>query len=166
MPHDKIKTPSESEVLMTEVVFPNDTNPMGIIQGGKIMQLMDTACAICAQNHAGKIAVTASIEKVSFKKPAKLGDILTIKAKVTRVFNTSMEIYAEVWTKRLPEMKSIMTNDAYFTFVALDSNQEPTSIPPVKPVTAIEKKRFKEANQRKANRYEQYERKKSRKKSV
>lgn len=147
-----IKTPGDSEIIMTEVVFPNDTNPMGIIQGGRIIQLMDIACAICAQTHSGKIAVTASIDKVSFKAPAKLGDILTIKAKITRAFNTSMEIYAEVWTKRLPELKPTLANKAYFTFVALGANAKPTAVPPLKPTTETEKKRYKEALIRRTSR--------------
>ena len=149
---NKIKIPADSEVIMTEVVFPNDTNPMGIVQGGRIIQLMDIACAVCAQTHAGKIAVTASIDKVTFKHPAKLGDILTIKAKITRAFNTSMEIYAEVWTKRLPEMKSYSTNEAFFTFVALDHKANPTTVPKVKPVSTIEKTLYKAALKRKKNR--------------
>lgn len=148
------KTPQESEVTMTEVVFPNDTNPMGIIQGGRIIQLMDIACAICAQLHARTIAVTASIDKVTFKAPAKLGDILTIKAKITRTFNTSMEIYAEVWAKRLPEMKPVLTNRAYFTFVALDKNEKPLVVVGLKPVTYIERKQYKEALIRRKNRME------------
>lgn len=148
----KYKTPGDSETIMTEVVFPNDTNPMGIVQGGRIIQLMDIACAICAQTHSGKIAVTASIDKVSFKEPAKLGDILTIKAKITRAFNTSMEIYAEVWAKRLPEMKPFQTNRAYFTFVALDDRAKPTTVAFLKPITANEKKQYKEALIRRNNR--------------
>ncbi len=144
-----IKTPSESETIMTELVFPNDTNPMGIIQGGRIIQLMDIACAISAQTHSGRIAVTASIDKVSFKTPARLGDILTIKAKITRVFNTSMEIHAEVWTKHLPDMKSYSTNEAYFTFVALDESAKPIKINPITPVTKQEKENYKLALKRK-----------------
>jgi len=147
-----IKTPDDSITTMTEVVFPNDTNPMGIVQGGRIIQLMDIACAICAQTHSGKIAVTASIDKVSFKQPARLGDILMIKAKITRAFTTSMEIHAEVWSKRLPEMKPFQTNDAYFVFVALDEKAKPTAIMPVKPVTLEEKKQYKEALKRRKHR--------------
>lgn len=148
----KIKTPDDSKTIMTEVVFPNDTNPIGIVQGGRIIQLMDIACAITAQTHAGKIAVTASIDKVSFMQPARLGDILTIKAKITRAFTTSMEIYAEVWSKRLPEMKPYLTNDAYFVFVALDDKAKPTPIMPVKPITSEEKEQYKNALKRRKNR--------------
>lgn len=148
----KVKVPADSETIMTEVVFPNDTNPMGIVQGGRIIQLMDIACAVCAQTHSGKIAVTASIDKVSFIRPAKLGDILTIKAKITRAFNTSMEIYAQVWAKRLPEMKIFSTNEAYFTFVALDNKAKPTKVIPLKPLSLLEKEQYKKALIRKTNR--------------
>ena len=76
----KIKTSKNSETIMTEIVCPNDTNPMGILQGGRLVQWMDIASAICAQNHAEHICVTASIDSVKFKTPAKVGDIITIKA--------------------------------------------------------------------------------------
>jgi len=148
----KAKHPKYSETMMTEVVFPNDTNPMGIVQGGRIIQLMDIACAICAQTHSGRIAVTASIDKVSFKHPARLGDILMINATITRAFTTSMEIFAEVKSKRLPDLKPRVTSEAYFTFVALDENARPAAVIPVAPVTAAEKKYYKEALQRKKNR--------------
>ena len=137
---------------MNEVVFPNDTNPVGIVHGGRIVQLMDIACAICAQLHAGKIAVTAGIDKVSFKQPAKLGDILTIKSHITRTFTTSMEIHAEVWAMRLPELVPFLTNEAYFTFVALDEHARPTAVSQMKPVTSSEKKQYKEALGRRKSR--------------
>jgi acyl-CoA hydrolase len=143
------KTADESETVMTEIIFPNDTNPMGIVQGGRIVQLMDIACAVCAQVHSERIAVTASIDSVHFKSPAKLGDVLTIKARITRVFNTSMEIYAEVTAKRLPEMKPFLTNYAYFTFVALDDYQKPVKIPPIHPTTERDQRYFEEALSRK-----------------
>lgn len=91
----KQKTPKESETIMTEVVCPNDTNPMGILQGGKLVQWMDIASAVCAQNHAEHICVTASIDSVKFKTPAKVGDIITIQAKMTRAFSSSMEIFVQ-----------------------------------------------------------------------
>src|ERR1035437_7526621 len=123
------KTPEESEVIMTEVVFPNDTNPLGILRGGKILDWMDTASAVCAQTHANKIAVTAAIDIVSFKKPVKLGDIITIKAKITKSFRTSMEIYVEVWAKRIPDGDNFLSNEAFYTFVALDERAQPSIVP-------------------------------------
>jgi len=148
----KIKDSEHRVTVMAEVVFPNDTNPIGIVHGGRIIQLMDIASAICAQMHAGKIAVTAGIDKVSFKQPARLGDILTIKAHITRTFNTSMEIYAEVWAMRLPALIPFLANDAYFTFVALDEQAKPTAVPALKPVTRGEKKQYKDALGRRKHR--------------
>lgn len=147
-----IKTPGDSETIMTEIVFPNDTNPMGILQGGRLMHWMDIASAVCAQIHAENIAVTASIDKVQFKKAAHLGDILTLKAKVTRVFNTSMEIYVEVWARPVKSPDKYLTNHAYFTFVAIDSNAKPVQVPEIKPVTAEEKKQYVSALKRKKER--------------
>ncbi len=144
----KPKSPEESKVIMTEVVFPNDTNPLGILRGGKILDWMDTASAVCAQTHADKIAVTASIDRVSFKQPVKLGDIVTINAKITRAFNTSMEIFVQVSARRIPGNKNFLSNEAFYTFVALDENAKPSPIPALKPITTEEKKNFKEAGSR------------------
>lgn len=148
----KTKTPSDSETLMTEVVYPNDANPMGMLQGGRLIQWMDTASAICAQTHAEKIAVTVSLDKVLFKNPAKIGDIITIKAKITRAFDTSMEIFVRAWARKVISMETYMINEAYFTFVALDDNAKPTLIPQIRPVSAEEKEHYNEALIRKGQR--------------
>ncbi len=145
------KTPSESETIMTEVVYPNDTNPMGMLHGGKLMQWMDTASAVCAQTHAERIAATVSLNKVIFKRPAKIGDIITIRAKITRAFNTSMEIFVQAWARRVLSREKYLINEAYFTFVALDDNAVPVAAPKVKPVTAEEKLHYKQALERKTN---------------
>lgn len=146
------KIPEDSETIMTEIVFPNDTNPMGILQGGRLIHWMDTASAVCAQIHAESIAVTVSIDKVYFKSPVHLGDILTIKAKLTRVFKTSMEIYVEVWARSVKIPEQFLTNQAYFTFVALDSDAKPLIVPAIKPVTSDEKKQYSAAIKRKKER--------------
>jgi acyl-CoA hydrolase len=142
------KSPSKSVVIMTEVVFPNDTNPLGILRGGKVLDWMDTASAICAQTHAKRIAVTASIDNVSFRQPAKLGDIITLKAVITKAFRTSLEVYVAVWARRIPHGQEFLTNEAYYTFVALDEHARPTEVPKVKPLTRAEKLRFAEAGKR------------------
>ena len=134
---------------MTEVVCPNDTNPMGILQGGRLVQWMDIASAVCAQNHAEHICVTASIDSVSFKAPAKVGDIITIKAKMTRAFSSSMEIFVQAWAKKVISQKAYLINEAYFTFVALDDYANPTEIPLLKPLTVNEKAEFVNALKRK-----------------
>jgi acyl-CoA hydrolase len=146
-----MKTPKDSEIIMTEIVFPNDTNPMGILQGGRLMHWMDIASAACAQTHSGRISVTVSIDKVSFKHPVHLGDILTIRAKITRVFKTSMEIYVEVHARKVNNPKRYLTNHAYFSFVAIDDNAAPVSIEQIKPASAEEKKQYADALKRKNN---------------
>lgn len=147
-----MKTTGDSETIMTEIVFPNDTNPMGILQGGRLMHWMDIASAVCAQRHSERIAVTASIDKVYFRQPVYLGDILTIKAKITRAFNTSMEIYVEVWARKVKSAKVFLTNHAYFTFVAIDDQAIPVSIPPIIPSNAEERKEYAAALRRKKSR--------------
>lgn len=148
----KSKTPKHSETIMTEVVFPNDTNPMGMLQGGRMVQWMDIASAVCAQNHAERICVTASIDVVKFKAAAKVGDIITIKAKITRSFNSSMEIFVQAWAKKVISQKAYLINEAYFTFVALDSDAAPTTVPLVKPSTEEEKNEYIKAEKRREER--------------
>ncbi|HEY1030468.1 MAG TPA: acyl-CoA thioesterase [Flavipsychrobacter sp.] len=141
----KDKTPAMSETIMTEVVYPNDANPIGMLQGGRLVQWMDTASAICAQTHAGRIAVTASINKVEFKSPAKVGDIISINAKVTRAFDRSMEIYVYASSRKVISGEIYPICEAYFVFVALDDNANPTTVPALKPETATEKTFYKNA---------------------
>ena len=145
----KAKAPKHSETIMTQIVFPNDTNPMGILQGGRLVHWLDTAAAICSQNHAEHICVTASIDSVKFKAPAKVGDIVTIKAKVTRAFTSSMEIFVQAWSKKVLTQKEYLINEAYFTFVAIDDNANPTQVPGLKPSTEKEKIEYQLAEERK-----------------
>jgi len=147
--NNREKTVADSETIMTEVVYPNDANPMGMLQGGKLMQWMDTASAVCAQTHAGRIAVTVSIDKVSFKNPARVGDIINIKAKMTRAFNKSMEIFVQAWSRKIISGEIHLINEAYFTFVALDENAKTTTVPKIKPSNTEERIQYKQALSRK-----------------
>jgi acyl-CoA hydrolase len=146
------KNPSESEIITTQVVFPNDTNPMGMLHGGKLIQWMDNAAAVCAQTHAERIAVTVALDQVLFRNPAKTGDIITIKAKITRAFNSSMEIFVKAWARRVLSKEKYLINEAYFTFVAIDDIGTPVQVPRVIPVTDEEKTLFDESLTRKKNR--------------
>jgi len=148
----RTKTPKETETIMTEVVCPNDTNPMGILQGGRLVQWMDIASAVCAQNHAEHICVTASIDSVKFRAPAKVGDIITIKARITRSFKSSMEIFVEAWAKKVISQKAYLINEAYFTFVAIDDYGNPSEVPETRPQTEKEKKEYTNAEVRKKHR--------------
>lgn len=141
----KGKAPSDSETITTQVVYPNDTNPMGMLQGGKLVQWMDTASAVCAQIHAERIAVTVSLNNVMFLSPAKIGDIITINAKITRAFGSSMEVFTQAWVQKITSKERSLINEAYFTFVALDDNSKPIPVPQIKPVTKEEKRQYSEA---------------------
>lgn len=136
------KTPKESMTVMTEIVLPNDTNALHNLRGGKILHWMDIASAIAAGKHANAVVVTASVDNVSFENPIKLGDVVTITAKVTRAFNTSMETHIEVWAENLPTQTKYRCNEAFYTFVALDSNGRPKKSAEVMPETEVEKKHY------------------------
>ena len=136
------RTPAYSRTIMTEIVLPNDTNALHNLRGGKILHWMDIASAIAAGKHAKAVVLTVSVDQVSFDNPIKVGDVVTIEAKVTRVFNTSIETYIEVWAENLPSQNRYKCNTAYYTFVALDSNGRPKKAIPVMPETEEEKNQF------------------------
>lgn len=127
---------------MSELILPNDTNVLGNLMGGRLMHWMDIAAAIAAQKHCNCPVVTASVDNVSFSNPIKLGNLLTIEAKLTRSFNTSMEVYLRVWGEDLTAQYRYMSNEAYLTFVALDPNGKPRKVPELIPETDEEKKMF------------------------
>ncbi len=135
---DKSKHPKESFVIMTEMVLPNDTNPLHNMMGGRLMHLMDIAAAISAQKHSNRIVVTASVDNISFNHPVALGDVVTMEAKVTRAFNSSMEVYIKVWAENVPAGKKVHTNEAFFTFVAVDQSGNPIQVPKITPETEEE----------------------------
>ena len=124
---------------MTELVLPNDTNTLNNLMGGRLMHWMDIVCAISAQKHSNRIVVTASVDNISFKHPIRLGNVVTLKAKVTRAFNSSMEVRIEVEAEDIPSSKKIESNSAYFTFVAVDHAGKPMDVPEVVPETKEEK---------------------------
>ncbi len=138
----KAKTPSESKAVMTEIVLPNDTNTLGNLMGGRLLHWMDIAAAIAAHRHSRRIVVTASVNNVSFGQPIKLGDIVTLEAKVSRAFNSSMEIFIDVFVEDHRSGKQIKCNSAIYTFVAVDQMGHPIEIPGITPETPEEKERF------------------------
>jgi acyl-CoA hydrolase len=142
------KHPQDTYVVMSELVLPNDTNTLGNLMGGRLMHWMDIAAAIAAQKHCNCPVVTASVDNVSFNNPIKLGNLLTIESKLTRAFNTSMEVYLRVWGEDLTAQYKYLTNEAYLTFVALDPNGRPRAVPGLDPQTDEEKKMFEGALRR------------------
>lgn len=144
----KAKQPQDTFVVMSELILPNDTNTLGNLMGGRLMHWMDIAAAIAAQKHCNCPVVTASVDNVSFNNPIKLGNLLTIEAKLTRSFNTSMEVYLRVWGEDLSAQYKYLSNEAYLTFVALDPNGRPRKVPELIPETEDEKKMFEGALRR------------------
>ncbi len=145
----KDKLVSESQTIMTEMIMPNDTNPLDNLMGGNLMRWMDIAGGICAARHCEEHVVTASVDHVSFTSPIKNGDVITLKAVVTRAFNTSVEVYVEVSAADITGANSRLSNHAYLSFVALDDRtKKPTKVPPLRPVSSEEQKRYDGASRR------------------
>ncbi len=138
----KTKTPSQSATINTEVVLPNDTNHLGNLFGGKLMQWVDITAAIAAQRHCGRVVVTASINHVSFDNPIKQNSVVTLTAHVSRAFTSSMEVFVDVYVENPSTGAKTKCNEAILTFVAIDQNGAPLPVPPLQPETEIEKKRF------------------------
>jgi acyl-CoA hydrolase len=136
------KKAAESLVVMTEIVLPNDTNTFGNLMGGRLMYWMDIAAALAAMKHCAAPVVTASVDNISFEAPIKLGNVVHIEAKVSRAFNTSMEVHLAVWGEDAIHQYKYKSNEAYYTFVALDPNGKPRPVPSMTPGSDIEKKLF------------------------
>lgn len=144
----KVKTPAQSLTINTEVVLPNDTNHVGNLFGGKLMQWVDITAAIAAQRHCGRVVVTASINHVSFQKPIKQNSVVTLEAKVSRAFSSSMEVFVDVFVENPSTGEKTKCNEAILTFVAIDQNGSPLPVPPLKPETELEVKRYEGALRR------------------
>ena len=138
----KPKKIQDSLNRMTELVLPNDTNTFGNLMGGRLMYWMDIAAALSAQKHCNAPVVTASVDNISFEKPIKLGNAVHIEAKVSRAFNTSMEVHIKVWGEDLNRQFKYKSNQAYYTFVALDPNNKPHPVPSLSPETEEEIRLF------------------------
>lgn len=140
---------AESRTVMTEMIMPNDTNPINNLMGGNLMRWMDIAAGICAGRHCESYVVTVSVDNVSFEKPIPLGDVITIQCVVTRAFTTSVEVYVEVFSSNMKGENTRRCNDAYFTFVAVDDEEKrPIKVPPVLALTAEQQTRYDEALRR------------------
>jgi acyl-CoA hydrolase len=144
----KKKKPSDSFVSMTELVLPNDTNTLNNLMGGRLMHWMDIVSAIAAQKHSNRIVVTASVDNISFKHPIILGNVVTLKARVTRAFNSSMEVRIDVDAEDIPSQKKIESNSAYLTFVAVDQSGRPIDVPEIEPETEEDKEYYNGALRR------------------
>jgi acyl-CoA hydrolase len=143
-----MKKVSDSITIMTELVLPNHTNQLGNLLGGQLMHWIDICAAMAAAKHAQRVCVTASVDKIDFHFPIKLGDAISLYASVNRVFNTSMEVGVKVFSESFRLGKKVHTNSAYLTFVGVDENGKPVKTEEILPVTEDEKRRYEKALQR------------------
>ncbi len=146
------KKPSESQTEMVQVVLPNDANPLGFILGGTVMHLIDIAGAIACHRHTRSLLVTAAVDGLQFLHPIKVGDLIMLKARVTAVWSTSLEVEVEVFSEETLTGRRQMTSLAYLTFVAVDRESRRVAIPGLILETADDKRRAAEAEARRAER--------------
>jgi acyl-CoA hydrolase len=143
------KHPSDSLTILTDLVLPSETNPLNNLFGGELLARMDRAASIAARRHSRRIVVTASVNHVAFNRSISLGSVVTIEAKISRAFTSSMEIFLDVWIEDRESGIRSKANEAIYTFVAVDDSGNPVPVPELIPVTDEEKSRFDAALRRK-----------------
>ena len=139
---------AESYAETTHLVLPNDTNTLGNLFGGQLLKWLDVSCAISAHRHCKRVAVTAAVNNVSFDRPIRLGDFVTIRAHVSRSFGSSMEVWADVWVEDQVTGERIKCNSAIYTFVAVDHTGRPVQVPLALPTNEEEQERYNGALRR------------------
>jgi acyl-CoA hydrolase len=143
------KHPSESLTVLTDLVLPSETNPLNNLFGGELLARMDRAASIAARRHSRRIVVTASVNHVAFNKAIPLGSVVTVEAKVSRAFTSSMEIFIDVWIEDRESGSRAKANEAIYTFVAVNETGNPVPVPAIEPETELEKSRYDAALRRK-----------------
>ncbi|MBA6156757.1 acyl-CoA thioesterase [Tenacibaculum sp. S7007] len=145
----RAKAPKESLTVLTDLVLPGETNYLDNLFGGELLARMDRACSIAARRHSRRIVVTASVNHVAFTKSVPVGSVVTVEAKVSRAFKSSMEVYVDVWIEDRQSGEKTKVNEGIYTFVAVDETGKPVPIAQIKPETELEKKRYDGALRRK-----------------
>lgn len=143
------RTPSDSKTILTDLVLPSETNPLGNLFGGELLARMDIAASIAARRHSRRIVVTASVNHVAFNRMIALGSVVTVEAKISRAFKTSMEVIIDVWIEDRESGLKAQANEAIYTFVAVDEQGQPVPVPQVVPESDLEKQRYDAALRRK-----------------
>ena len=146
------KHPLDSETVMAELMMPQHANIMGNVFGGVVLSLADRVAAVCAIRHSHRQCVTVSVDKVDFKEPIHVGELITAYARVNFAGRTSMEVGVKIVSETVVTGEKRHTNSCYVTFVALDDHGVPTEVPPILPETADEKRRYERAGKRRASR--------------
>lgn len=143
------KYPKDSRTIVTDLVLPSETNPIGNMFGGELLSRMDRAASIAARRHSRRIVVTASVNHVAFNKMIPLGSVVTVEAAVSRAFKTSMEVYMDIWIEDRESGIKSKANEAIYTFVAVNETGTPMEVPQLIPETDLEKARYEAALRRK-----------------
>jgi len=152
MRRQKARTVAESEVRMVEAVLPNDANPLGNILGGRVMHLIDIAGAVAAHRHCRSLVVTAAVDYLDFVHPIRVGQLVVLEAHITRAFHTSLEAEVQVFLEDYLTGERRQTSSAFVTYVALDQDGHPKKVPPLLPRSREEKRRYREALERRRRR--------------
>jgi acyl-CoA hydrolase len=137
---------------MSEIVLPNDANPLNALLGGRLMHWIDLAGALAAHRHSRNYVVTASIDHLDFLTPVHVGDLVILRSTVNRVFHTSMEVGVKVFVENYISGEHKVVSTAYLTFVAVDRHGNRLRVPPVIPETEEEKRRYEDAGRRREHR--------------
>lgn len=143
---------TDSQVIMHEIVLPNETNMLGNVLGGHVMHLMDLCAAMAAMKHCRKVVVTAAVDNVNFLQPVKEGEVMILKSSVNYADKTSMEVGVRIMAENPLIGDKRHTSSAYLTFVALDDEGKPTRVPAVIPISDEDKRRFSEGKARREER--------------
>ena len=143
------RTAFQSKTIVTDLVLPSETNPLNNLFGGELLARMDRCASIAARRHSRRIVVTASVNHVAFNRSVPVGSVVTIEAKVSRAFTSSIEVYMDVWIEDRESGECIKANEAIYTFVAVDETGRPVKVPELIPETKLEKERFDAALRRK-----------------
>lgn len=149
------RTVRETQHETSQMMLPQHSNNLGLVFGGVILAMMDTSSAVCAIRHARSICVTASVDRVDFREPIHLGDLVIMKCSVNYVGRTSMEVGVRVEAEDLQTGNRRHTNSCYLTFVAIDRNGRPIEVPRLMPETEDEIRRFEAAKARRKRRLEE-----------
>ncbi|SFJ45513.1 acyl-CoA thioesterase [Myroides guanonis] len=143
------KLVSHSTTVVTDLVLPGETNPLNNLFGGELLARMDRAASIAARRHSRRVCVTASVNHVAFNRPIPLGSVVTLEAKISRAFKSSMEVYIDVWIEDRESGIKNRANEAIYTFVAVDETGHPVEVPGIITETILEKERYEAALRRK-----------------
>lgn len=159
-PTQSARRVAESQSERSEIVFPNDSNGLGNLFGGRLMQYIDLVAAMAASRHARAICITASMDHLDFVAPVRVGELLILKASVNRAYRTSMEVGVRVMVEDVREQKLRHVSSAYLTFVAVDSLGKKVEVPQVVPESEPQKRRYEDAGRRREMRAQEVLRKK------